>query len=206
MRIVRGMRWITAAAATLAIAGGWQFAQAGYIQAKAVVAQQLIASAWHDAQEGRTPRRPWPWADMRPIARLTVPARGIDVYVLDDASMRALAFGPAHVSGTAALGSAGNAVLIAHRDTHFSFLRRLAVDDVIEVETADRGLARYRVVEASVIDKHDTRVMDAGAAQLTLITCYPFNGVRPGTVLRYVVVAERIEESHLKGTDRRLRA
>lgn len=200
------IRTLAAATVAFAMVGAWQVGQAGYIQAKAVVAQQLIASAWRDAKDGGTTRRPWPWADMRPVARLTVPARGIDLYVLDNASARALAFGPAHVSGTADLGSAGNAVLVAHRDTHFSFLRHLAVGDVIEVETAGRALARYRVAEASVIEKNDARVMDAGAAQLTLITCYPFNGVRPGTVLRYVVVAERIEETFLKGTARRVRA
>jgi len=32
----------------------------------------------------------------------------------------------------------------------------------------------------------------ADAAQLTLITCYPFDAVQPGTTLRYVVIAERI--------------
>jgi sortase (surface protein transpeptidase) len=32
---------------------------------------------------------------------------------------------------------------------------------------------------------------EAGEPQLTLITCYPFDAVRPGTNLRYVVVAGR---------------
>jgi sortase A len=188
---LRDVKWLYWAAAVLAIAGSWEVAAAGWIHAKAYVAQNLIASAWSDVRDGRTPRRPWPWADMRPVARLTVPAHHVELFVLDNASNRALAFGPAHVSGTAAPGSLGNTVIVAHRDTHFAFLRSLSADDEIDVETA-RGAARYRVREISIVDQSETRVLDAGAAQLTLITCYPFDAVRPGTPLRYVVIAERI--------------
>jgi sortase A len=43
------------------------------------------------------------------------------------------------------------------------------------------------------VDKGETRLLDpADTAQLTLITCYPFDAVRPGTALRYVVIAERV--------------
>jgi sortase A len=177
----------------LALAGTWQVASAGWIHAKAALAQHLIASAWNGARDGGPSRRPWPWADMRPVARLTVPARGIDLYVLDNADGRALAFGPAHVSGTAAPGSPGNAVIVAHRDTHFAFLRHLAVDDEIDVEGARGVIARYRVRDVSVVDKEETRVLEpADSPLLTLITCYPFDALRPGTRLRYVVVADRI--------------
>jgi sortase A len=188
---LRGARWFLGVAAVLACVGGWQVAEAGWIHAKAIVAQELIASSWSDARKGKTPRRPWPWADMRPVARLMVPSRHVDLFVLDNASNRALAFGPAHVSGTASPGSAGNAVIVAHRDTHFAFLRNLHENDEIDIETA-RGAVRYRVREISVVNQSDTRVLDAGAAQLTLITCYPFDAIRPGTPLRYVVVADRI--------------
>lgn len=189
---VPGGRWLALVVVVLTCAGVWQVAEAGWIHAKAFVAQNLIASAWRDAQNGRTPRRPWPWADMRPVARLTVPSHHVDLFILDNASNRALAFGPAHVSGTAAPGSSGNAVIVAHRDTHFAFLRTLHADDEIEVETS-RGAARYRVREVAIVDKSDTRLLDAAdSPQLTLITCYPFDAVRPGTPLRYVVIADLV--------------
>jgi sortase A len=192
MRAWAGGRRRALIAGALIALGTWQVAEAGWIHAKAIVAQHLIASAWKDAREGRVARRPWPWADMRPVARLTVPGRRIDLYVLDNASNRALAFGPAHVSGTASLGSFGNAVIVAHRDTHFAFLRELHPDDEIDVETRG-GAARYRVREVAIVDKTDTRVLDAAdSAQLTLITCFPFDAVRPGTTLRYVVVADLV--------------
>jgi sortase A len=181
------------AAAVLVVLGTWQIASAAWIHVKANLAQHLIASAWAQARDGGPSRRPWPWADMRPIARLTVPGRGIELYVLDAASHRALAFGPAHVSGTASPGMAGNTVIVAHRDTHFAFLRTLALDEEIDVEIAKGNPARYRVREMVVVDQGETRVLDdAGSAQLTLITCFPFDAVQPGTPLRYVVIADRI--------------
>jgi sortase A len=124
---------------------------------------------------------------------LSVPSRNVELFVLDNASPRALAFGPAHVTGTAAPGTHGNTVIIAHRDTHFAFLQKIALDEEIDVESAHGAIARYRVREVTVVDKGETRVMDeADAPQLTLITCFPFDAVQPGTSLRYVVIAERI--------------
>jgi sortase A len=184
-------RWAVIIGALIAL-GTWQVCEAAWIHAKAIVAQELIASAWKDAREGRVARRPWPWADMRPVARLTVPSRHIELFVLDNASNRALAFGPAHVSGTAQPGSGGNTVIVAHRDTHFAFLRHLDADDEIDVESL-RGTTRYRVREVAVVEKSDTRLIDdADSPQLTLITCFPFDSVRSGTVLRYVVIADRV--------------
>jgi sortase A len=127
------------------------------------------------------------------VARLTLAARKVDLYVLDNASPRALAFGPAHVGGTASPGGYGNTVLVAHRDTHFAFLERVEIGDELEFETAFGRRARYRVQEVTVVDQGESRVLDeAGDALLTLITCYPFDAVRPGTRLRYVVIAGRV--------------
>ena len=190
--MTRRKHLLAAAAIALAFVGSWQVAAAGWIHAKASLAQHLIASAWDRAQASGLPSRPWPGADLKPVARLTVPGRDVDLYVLDNASPRALAFGPAHVTGTATPASGGNAVIVAHRDTHFAFLRELVPGDAIEVE-ALRGQASYRVREVSVVHQSDARVLDAAdGAQLTLITCYPFFAARPGTDLRYVVVAERV--------------
>ena len=185
-------RILIGAALVLAILGTWQVAAASWIHARAALAQHLIASAWSGARDGGPARRPWPWADMRPIARLAVPARDVELYVLDSATPRALAFGPAHVGGTATPGMPGNAVLVAHRDTHFAFLRDLGLDDAIEVQTLHGRTTRYRVREVSVVDQSAARVLEAGDdVRLTLITCYPFDAVQHGTRLRYVVVAHR---------------
>ncbi len=188
----RRLFWRLALAAALALLGLSQIASAAWIHAKAILAQRLIASAWEDARHGSS-RRPWPWADMRPIARMTIASRHVDLYVFDSTSPRALAFGPGHVAGTAAPASSGNSVIVAHRDTHFAFLRTLSPNDEIEVESREGGHAIYRVREVAIVHKEDARVLDdADSAQLTLITCYPFDAIRPGTTLRYVVLATRI--------------
>ena len=84
-------------------------------------------------------------------------------------------------------------MIVAHRDTHFTFLERLSPGDEIDLQAAGGAITRYRVEETSVVDRDDTAVMeDHGGARLTLITCYPFDAVRPGTRLRYVVVAARV--------------
>jgi sortase A len=168
----------------------WHGVQSLWIVAKARVAQQLIRRAWVAAQAGRSEPRPWPWADTRPVARLCVPARGLELFVLDGASGRTLAFGPGHVDGTALPGQPGNAVVGGHRDTHFAFLRELKAGDAIVVERADGRQRRYLVSGARIVDRGDTSVTaDAGDTRLTLVTCFPFDAIRPGGPLRYVVTA-----------------
>jgi len=61
------------------------------------------------------------------------------------------------------------------------------------VEDGRGAAAQYRVREVQVVDQAETRVLDpTDASQLTLITCWPFDAVQPGTRLRYVVVAQRV--------------
>lgn len=189
----RRPRWPVAALAALFLAlATWQLASAAWIHARAALAQHLIAAAWDRTKTNGT-ARPWPWADTRPLARLTVPAHGIRLHVLAGTSGRSLAFGPGHVAGTALPGSDGNSVIVAHRDTHFAFLRHLREDEEIAVEDTRGRTTRYRVREVAVVDKHATRLLDAAdSAQLTLITCWPFDAVQPGSPQRYVVIADRI--------------
>lgn len=187
----RRRRPLAAVALLLLALAAWQLGSAAWIHAKAALAQHLIASAWEDTKKDGA-RRPWPWADTRPVARLTVPSRGISLYVLAGTSGRSLAFGPGHVDGTALPGSSGNSVIVAHRDTHFAFLRNLQEDEEIDVEDTRGRMTRYRVREVSVVDKSETRLLDAAdSAQLTLITCWPFDAIQPGTAQRYVVIADR---------------
>ncbi|HET9651426.1 MAG TPA: class GN sortase [Usitatibacter sp.] len=185
-------RAFLAAAALFACFGTWQVASAAWIHAKGRLAQELLAISWQRGQLRDQAPPPWPGADLRPMARLIVPSRGVSLFVLDAAHGRALAFGPALLPGTAAPGADGNSVLVAHRDTHFAFVRRLEVNDEIDVETPQGSRKRYRVREMRIVDKHDLAVAQpTGHAQLTLVTCYPFDALRPGTPLRYVVVADR---------------
>jgi sortase A len=192
LRRVLGVRPLAMAlGATMAL---WGLAGAGWIEAKAIVAQVLLRQAWARSVEAHAPARPWPWADTWPVARLTVPRLDVDQIVLAGASGRTLAFGPALSPAGAAPGATGSAVISGHRDTHFAFLRELGVGDRIWVEAAD-GRHAYVVESAAVVDAHKARLPIGGEESLlALVTCWPFDAVVPGGPLRYLVTA-RLEAS-----------
>lgn len=175
----------------LASVGVWQLGHGGWIYAKAVLAQQLLHRAWARTLAGEREVRPWPWADTWPVARLRVPAHGVDLIVLDGVSGRTLAFAPGHAPGSARPGALGTAIISGHRDTHFRFLKSLAAGDEIMVETPGQPSAHFVVREATVVDARAAVIhRDAGTAALVLLTCYPFDALAPGGPLRYVVTAE----------------
>jgi sortase A len=172
--------------------GVWQVGHGAWIYAKANLAQHLLQRAWMRTLAGESGVRPWPWADTWPVARVRVPAHGADLIVLDGVSGRTLAFGPGHAPGSARPGAPGTAIISGHRDTHFRFLQGVVPGDEILVDTPDRPPARFRVREAMVVDARTAVIGSAGdgSAALVLLTCYPFDAIRPGGPLRYVVVAE----------------
>ena len=181
----------TALALVGSVCLGWGF----WIPLKAEVAQVLIERAWHRAEAGKPSPRAWPWADTWPVARLSVPRLGTELYVLAGASGEAMAFGPAHVASTARPGSLGNIAIAGHRDTHFAFLRDLREGDALIVETR-KGQRRYEVTGTRIVHESVTEVLEpSGHPELTLITCFPFGAVVPGGPLRYVVNARGRERS-----------
>lgn len=178
-------------AALLCLAGSMaSLGAAAHIHAKAWLGQQLIALAWQRVQGGEEAARPWPWADTRPVARIEVPAHGVNLYVLSGGSGQTLAWGPGHLDGTAPVGAPGNAVVGGHRDTHFAFLEEVEVGTAIRVEDTEGWVRTYHVVDHFVTSERDAGVLaSSDAPQLTLVTCWPFDGAVPGGTQRYVVVA-----------------
>lgn len=179
------------AAALLLALGAWQLTDGLWIQAKAWLAQRLIAQAWSRTLEGQARALPWPWADTWPVARLTVPRLGIERYVLAGAHGAALAFGPGHASATALPGEEGNSLIGGHRDTHLAFLGILKEGDEILVQRRDGRRVRYRVGGVQVIDRRDVWIASQdGPTRLTLVTCWPLDAWRAGGDERYAVTAE----------------
>jgi sortase A len=175
----------------LAALGLWQLGGAAWIHGKAVLAQALLNRAWAGTLSGAAVARPWPWADTYPVARLEVPALGVEQIVLAGASGRSLAFGPGHLDGTAAPGAPGHSVLSGHRDTHFRFLRDMTPGTELRLQRSDGGWHRYWVTGSQVVDARQARFSTGdGRRALTLVTCYPFDALEPGGPLRYLVFAE----------------
>ena len=160
--------------------------QALWIPLKAEVAQLLIAHSWQQALDGHPDMPPWPWADTRTLGILSVPAHNIRQMILEGNSGRNLAFGPV-VLGGSQLGH--DLVISGHRDTHFSFLRRLQTGDQLEVQLLG-GTRLYEVSQLEIVDSRvQNIVIEPGINRLSLVTCYPFDAALAGGPLRYVVTA-----------------
>jgi len=160
----------------------------GYLAAKAALAERLIDRAFAaHLTDGRV-HRPWGWADTHPIAVLEVGRLGVRRIVLNGASGESLAFGAGHLDGTAPPNTPGNCVLAGHRDRAFAFLADLKPGDTLTLRTY--GAARVYIVDGvEVVPKGETGVLDPTPQdRLTLLTCYPFGGLRRSP-WRYVVTA-----------------
>ncbi len=180
-----GLAGLVAAGAGLALLGL-------YIPAKAAVAQWLLNRAWNESRAQGRDVRPWPWADTWPVARLELPGAHSPLIVLAGASGRNLAFGPAHLDGSPLPGAPGVSVIAGHRDTYFRALRGIGVGDRFEIERKDGDAYRYEVAAVEIVDARDARLrLDAADSIVALVTCYPFDAVKPGGPLRYVVLARR---------------
>lgn len=166
-------------------------AWATWIEAKAFVAQSLIAVAWERNQSGANDAKPWPWADTTPVAKLTVIGSNESLIVLEGASGRNLAFGPTHDTASVLPGEPGNSVIAAHRDTHFQILETLKQGDRLRIERRGGQVIDFQVSDITIVDSRHTRIgLGADKPRLTLVTCYPFDAINPGGPLRFVVTAD----------------
>jgi sortase A len=174
--------------------------RAAYLHAKAELAGVLIRRAWQDTTHNGQPRSPWPWADTHPIARLRIPRLRYDEIVLEGATPRTLAFGPARLLSGAVFGEPGNLELAGHRDTWFKPLEAVELGDAIDLEWYDTRRASlrsrsYAVNTIRVVAPEDVSLLAPTSDDvLTLVTCYPF-GRNPRSPLRYIIQASPLAPS-----------
>jgi sortase A len=176
----------------LAIIGSALFGHGAYIHAKALLAQVLLERAFNETIATGHPTKPWSWADTWPVARIEIPRLHASAIVLSGSSGQALAFGPGHVELTPDAGARGVAVYSAHRDTHFRFLRDVAIGDEIDVTRSDGRRFRYRADSSQVV-RFDASGIDpqTDGYQLVLSTCWPFDALTSGPE-RYLLHATMI--------------
>lgn len=176
----------------LALTGAILFGDGVYIHAKAWLAQVLLERAFDRSVATGETVRPWSWADTWPVARIEVKRIGASAIVLDGTSGQALAFGPGHLHQTVDAGERGVAVYAAHRDTHFRFLRNVAIGDVVDVTRSDGKHFRYRADSSAVVNSDASGIDPATQDfELVLATCWPFEGVKSGPE-RYILHATMI--------------
>ena len=112
------------------------------------------------------------------LARLQIPAIGLDQYVVAGTSSAQLAQGPGHYDGTALPGQAGNVAIAGHRTTHgapFNRLGQLASGDPIILTTLSGQHLAYVVSGApQAVSPNDVAVLNYfGDNRITLTTCTP---------------------------------
>lgn len=78
-----------------------------------ISAQMLLKRAFDRSVVTSRPVKPWPWADMAPVARIRLPRLGVERVVLDTGSGQAMAFGPTMLPGGAKARQSW-----CHRDRH----------------------------------------------------------------------------------------
>lgn len=189
MKYIPGIRLLSV---FFALAGLGFSLGGNYIHLKAMLGQHLMERAWQQTLDGNELAHPWPWADSYPVARLMMKRLNVDLIIQEGEQGAVLAFGPGHLTDSILPPDTGNCIVVGHRDTSFTFLRYLEVGDMLQLQSADGSLHDY-VVEGREIRNHKELYLDRDQDALSLITCYPFEGVQPGTPLRFVVSARKVE-------------
>ena len=169
------------------------FAYGAYIPAKAVLAQYLINNAWNDSIRSGESHKPWGWADMHPVMKLSSDKHKQELIVLSGDKGNSLAFAPGYNIFSFMPNQGGTTVISAHRDTHFEFLQNVSISDVFELTDRNNRTSSYEVSDIKIIDAtHQDIAIDSSQDELKLITCYPFDAIVARGPLRYVVTAKLI--------------
>jgi sortase A len=166
----------------LALAGGLVLAFAGSRYAIGAVRADAARQAWNAVQAHAAVSRARMMASNNiadapvvagaPVARIVIPRIKLDAIVLEGVGEDELNAGPGHFPGSALPGDAGNAVISAHRDRHFSHFDELAIGDTVVTESAGHR-NDWVIVSRRVIDKDAPAIFRTATATLTLTTCWP---------------------------------
>ena len=84
-------------------------------------------------------------------------------------------------------------VVAGHRDSHFSFLNEVFMNDIISLADSHGQSQLYQVEAIDIVDASTGQLPVLGDnSQLVLITCYPFTNSGSDSNERYVITAKRL--------------
>jgi sortase A len=164
--MVSGALLITDAAVTLL----WQEPVSAFVAERQ---QQQLEEALFDPPERVVQRKP---LKGDAIARIRIPAIGLDDYVVEGTDTGSLRKGPGHYPETPLPGDPGTTAIAGHRTTYgapFREIDKLKRGDRIVLDMPD-GRFIYRVTRTKIVDDSDLSVLDSvGYKQLILSACHP---------------------------------
>jgi sortase A len=183
---------LTMLTTALILSFGWQMVVRSDISDW--IANSLVRSAWLRTQAGGEQIRPWPWAQVWPVANLTAPHFDAEHVILKQEKQLKSGLGLSYLESSVLPGEIGNTVLSAHPNLYFSFLRKLNLNDILVLESPHTGKWHYRVSESFIVDKTYTQLLEHGSKRrLIIISCYQCDENNTNDSLRYVVIAEEDE-------------
>lgn len=125
------------------------------------------------------------------IGRLIIPELDLTLPILEGTDDDTLNKGVGHYSESVLPGAQDNCVLSGHRDTVFSKLGQVVIDDLLIVVT-DAGTFTYQVTELRIVENDDrTIIVPTDHGVLTLTTCYPFLYTGSASQ-RYIISADLV--------------
>lgn len=165
-----------------------------YLPLKAFIAERLIKHSWQQSIKQQIEIKPWPWADTFAIAELNFQRLNQHIIVLNGGDPTTLAFSVGAVPPFNQIHSHQPIVIAGHKDTHFTFLKEVMMQDVISL-TDKYGQGQLYIVEAvDIIDvTNGSLPIVADDKALILITCYPFSGASNSNE-RYVITARKLND------------
>ena len=187
--MVSGTLLIADAAITLL----WQEPVSAYV---ANQHQQELKTAFIDPPQRVIRRQP---LKGDAIARIEIPAIGVDEYVVEGTDLDSLRKGPGHYPETPLPGERGTSAIAGHRTTYgapFRHIDELDPGDRIIIDMPD-GRFIYRVEESKIVDDQDLSVLaPVGYRRLMLSACHPLYSAAQ----RIIVYARQVrrEEATVK--------
>lgn len=180
---------------SLLILGNLLCLHASWLPVKAWLSEQLISYSWHQTINLKEKIKPWPWADTYPIAELSFLRLNKNIVVLDGGDPTTLAFSAGAIAPFNQAISTQPFVVAGHRDSHFSFLKEVLMNDIISLADKYGQSQLYQVEAIDIIDAATGKLpVLADDSPLVLITCYPFNDLGSDVSStgneRYVITAK----------------
>ncbi len=125
------------------------------------------------------------------VARLSIEKIHLRAMVREGSDDNTLDVALGHIPGTALPGQRGNVGVAGHRDRLFRRLAEVGRDDRIQLQTP-AATYTYQVDDMAIVKPQALSVLAAGhGAQLTLVTCYPFDYIGSAPK-RYIVKAHLV--------------
>jgi len=181
---------------TLFISGSLLCLHASWLPVKAWLSECLISYSWQQSIKLQQQIKPWPWADTYPIAELSFQRLNKSTVVLNGGDPTTLAFSAGAIAPFNQTINTQPFVVAGHRDSHFSFLEDVLMNDIISLADKHGQSQLYQVEAIDIVDASTGELpILADDSSLILITCYPFSGLGSnsgdgGSNERYVITAK----------------